>query len=161
VKESKIEVESCPFCDYVEAIEANNQEVPPASPFRGIPLSWLLGLVAVCLLPFKILSVPLFIYYTMVEFGAKNQISKQEPEKKKPDPPEFRCQNRSCFRVSCRMCKLDAHAPASCNDAAQASTGGLEGLRLAVENAMAEALVRTCPQCGLNFLKKDGCNKMS
>ena len=35
-----------------------------------------------------------------------------------------------------------------------------EGLRLAMEKAMSEAVKRDCPNCGVGFVKSDGCNKV-
>ena len=36
-----------------------------------------------------------------------------------------------------------------------------EGLRLAVERAMSEAVQRICPTCGVAWQKNEGCNKVS
>lgn len=36
-----------------------------------------------------------------------------------------------------------------------------EGMRLAVEKAMSDAVKRNCPACGVSFLKESGCNKAS
>lgn len=35
-----------------------------------------------------------------------------------------------------------------------------ESLRLRIETAMSDAVKRTCPNCGISFLKSEGCNKV-
>lgn len=71
---------------------------------------------------------------------------------------EFRCANDSCGIVSCRLCKLETHIPLSCEE--QAKERGLDARHI-VEEAMTEALVRTCNKCKNKFVKDYGCNKMT
>lgn len=73
---------------------------------------------------------------------------------------EFRCANPSCRRISCRLCNRESHVPATCEQVEAASDG--ERRRHGVEEAMTEALVRTCPNqaCRLRIIKESGCNKM-
>ncbi|KAI9679370.1 MAG: hypothetical protein M1817_005392 [Caeruleum heppii] len=70
---------------------------------------------------------------------------------------EFRCQNEDCMRISCRLCWKDTHIPLSC-DAAAANDN--DARRHTVEEAMTEALLRTCNICRSKFYKESGCNKM-
>lgn len=70
---------------------------------------------------------------------------------------EFRCLNPDCEKVSCRLCKQETHVPKSC-DEARKDAGVPE--RHLVEEAMTEALVRTCPRCKVKIVKESGCNKM-
>ncbi|KAJ9252685.1 hypothetical protein DTO195F2_7334 [Paecilomyces variotii] len=71
---------------------------------------------------------------------------------------EFRCQNPDCKKVSCRLCKSESHVPKSCEEAKKEK--GLEG-RHFVEEAMSDALIRTCSSCGVKLIKEFGCNKMT
>lgn len=128
---------------------------------------WFLGLIFVLGLRWTVFLPPyiLFSLSLPLRMSAPSRKEKEEPKPKVTlIPPEFHCKNEACLRVSCRSCRCDAHAPYECHDPKNPlnlGPQGLEGLRVKVENAMAEALVRTCPQCGLCFLKKEGCNKMS
>jgi E3 ubiquitin-protein ligase RNF216 len=54
---------------------------------------------------------------------------------------EFRCRNLECERVSCRLCRQETHIPLSCEDYAKENKATI---RHAVEEAMTEALVRSC-----------------
>lgn len=71
---------------------------------------------------------------------------------------EFRCQNDDCRIVSCRKCRLETHIPRTCEEAAKDK--GID-VRHAVEEAMTEALVRSCNKCKNKFVKEFGCNKMT
>ncbi|KAI9761030.1 MAG: hypothetical protein M4579_001293 [Chaenotheca gracillima] len=70
---------------------------------------------------------------------------------------EFRCQSEECMKVSCRLCKSESHLPLSCEESKNES--GL-AVRHALEEAMTEALVRSCGNCKSKFIKEIGCNKM-
>jgi E3 ubiquitin-protein ligase RNF216 len=71
---------------------------------------------------------------------------------------EFRCQNPDCEKVSCRLCSQVTHVPVSCEEA---KLNNKTTVRHAVEEAMTEALVRTCNKCKNKFIKEIGCNKMT
>jgi len=70
---------------------------------------------------------------------------------------EFRCANPDCEKVSCRLCKLETHIPLSCEANAKENK---VTIRHAVEEAMTEALVRSCHKCKNKYIKEFGCNKM-
>ncbi|KLJ06345.1 hypothetical protein EMPG_10243 [Blastomyces silverae] len=72
---------------------------------------------------------------------------------------QFYCQNPACRKVSCRRCGLAAHAPKTCEQANDKKTPA----RQKIEEAMSEALIRTCPnpKCKVKIIKEDGCNKMT
>ncbi len=42
-----------------------------------------------------------------------------------------------------------------------ASAATTDGMRKFIEARIARVFVRTCPRCGLQFQKQDGCNKMT
>ena len=58
-----------------------------------------------------------------------------------------------CGRPSCTLCDRLYYPGHQCSDSR-------EGLRLAIENAATNAVKRQCPECGLGYTKRDGCNKM-
>ncbi|KAF2401282.1 hypothetical protein EJ06DRAFT_555874 [Trichodelitschia bisporula] len=70
--------------------------------------------------------------------------------------PNFHCQNPECEKVTCRKCKLAAHA-GNCKDHQK---GKKVDIRHLVEEAMTEAILRTCAHCQSKFMKDEGCNKM-
>lgn len=59
----------------------------------------------------------------------------------------------SCGRPSCRLCHKLHYPGHECQDS-------LSGLRLAKETAASNAIKRQCPECGLSFVKDNGCNKI-
>lgn len=87
---------------------------------------------------------------------------------------EFRCRNPDCcypfhaspplvlvltlsigMEVSCRHCQQKTHIPQTCEEVSKLS------VRHKLEEAMTEALVRTCNKCKNKFIKESGCNKMT
>uniref|UniRef100_A0A914V487 RING-type domain-containing protein n=1 Tax=Plectus sambesii TaxID=2011161 RepID=A0A914V487_9BILA len=70
----------------------------------------------------------------------------------------FRCQNPDCLKESCRECKEQSHIPLRCEEVEK----DVEvRMRTFIENRMAEAMIRICPQCNQRIIKSDGCNKMT
>src|SRR5699024_6031984 len=70
---------------------------------------------------------------------------------------EFRCFNPECEKVSCRLCNKPSHVPMTCGEARQ---DGHLSTRDQSEEAMSEALMRSCPKCKVKIIKENGCNKM-
>ncbi|KAF1817281.1 hypothetical protein P152DRAFT_387701, partial [Eremomyces bilateralis CBS 781.70] len=70
---------------------------------------------------------------------------------------EFRCRNPECSIVSCRRCNEKSHIPLSCEEYRKEKKSTA---RHEVEEAMTEALVRTCNKCSFKFYKDEGCNKI-
>ncbi|MCJ1394416.1 hypothetical protein MMC18_007294 [Xylographa bjoerkii] len=70
---------------------------------------------------------------------------------------EFRCEMPECERVSCRLCRADSHLPITCMEYKK-EQGVSE--RHILEEAMTNAIIRTCPKCGVPIFKDGGCNKM-
>ena len=89
----------------------------------------------------------------------KRQLVEEEKEKRR----EFICMNEDCGRISCLKCRQDVHSPSPCNqNLVQVANYGStkEDFIRFVQEKVDSTFVRTCPQCGLNFIKSDGCNKM-
>ena len=74
-----------------------------------------------------------------------------------PEEQIFRCQHANCKRVSCRKCGTpwENHRGLSCELANNDSA------RKRAEEAMTQSLLRSCPKCGISFLKETGCNLMT
>ncbi|KAF6759266.1 hypothetical protein DFP72DRAFT_1102545 [Ephemerocybe angulata] len=81
-------------------------------------------------------------------------------EVSKEEDKLFRCGNEDggCGVVSCRLCGKKEHVPKTCKE--MEDDRHLDG-RIAIEEAMTKALMRSCPKCGKAFIKTDGCNKMT
>ena len=71
----------------------------------------------------------------------------------------FECPVEHCQFVSCRKCGRASHIPLRCEEVVQQDRQD-EG-RLKIEEALTQAKIRTCPKCKKNFIKSDGCNKMT
>ncbi|GAA5916284.1 E3 ubiquitin-protein ligase RNF216 [Sporobolomyces salmoneus] len=70
----------------------------------------------------------------------------------------FTCLREDCGKVSCRKCKKEGHVPLTCEEADRESRmGGVH----AVEDAMTEAMIRSCPKCQLKYIKSEACNKIT
>nr|CAD7261137.1 unnamed protein product [Timema shepardi] len=74
------------------------------------------------------------------------------------DDKVFRCLNPDCMKESCRLCKELNHIPLRCDEVEKSEE---VKLRTYIEDRMTQALVRTCWKCKRNFVKEDGCNKMT
>ena len=70
----------------------------------------------------------------------------------------FHCRNTACEVISCRNCQKKNHLPHNCE---QASNDVALDAQHLVEEAMTDALLRTCHKCKAKFFKEEGCNKMS
>lgn len=69
---------------------------------------------------------------------------------------KFICRAPSCSETSCLTCNLTPWIdPHTCHAALATS------LRTHVEAALSAAAKRTCPGCGLSFVKAAGCNKLA
>lgn len=69
--------------------------------------------------------------------------------------PRFVCRSPRCSRASCLRCSKPWHDPHICHEPL------LLSLRTTVEAARTAAIKRTCPRCGLSFVKASGCNKLT
>ncbi|KAM0787395.1 hypothetical protein ACM66B_003480 [Microbotryomycetes sp. NB124-2] len=75
-------------------------------------------------------------------------------------PDQASISEQHCGKTSCRTChkQIDMRMGSGAHKCWQDET---DSLRLAVERARTQAVKRTCPKCGLAFVKESGCNKMS
>ena len=70
-------------------------------------------------------------------------------------PHRFQCRSSTCSLPSCLTCHKAWRDPHTCHESATLS------LRTTIEAARTAALKRTCPRCGLGFIKDSGCNKLT
>lgn len=71
---------------------------------------------------------------------------------------EFRCRNRDCEKVSCRICKMESHVPMSCDEWKRENR---VSERHVLEEARTAALLKKCPKCQVQIIKDRGCNKLA
>ncbi len=158
---SQLPLIRCPFCSYAEV---NDLYVPPencrfrlkiSKPFTLV----ILFLLALGLLPFlaihtvitRILS-PLSTLPTphLILLNSLARLSHL-----RHFPRRFQCRSPICALPSCLSCHKLWQDPHICHESAVLS------LRTTIESARTAALKRTCPRCGLGFIKESGCNKLT
>lgn len=155
---SQLKLVRCPSCSYAEADPVYH---PPS---RGI--CWRVrrdgGLfsmivVAVLLLDlFPFFMIPLLIIVILdASFVSSSFQNALRRLCLKNYSKRFACANPSCQRVSCLTCQKPWRDPHICHEPL------LTDLRATVEAARTAAVKRTCPRCGLSFIKSSGCNKLT
>ena len=70
-------------------------------------------------------------------------------------PSRFRCRFPACSTLTCTNCSKPWRDPHTCFESEVVE------LRTTIEAARTAALKRTCPKCGLGFIKGSGCNKLT
>ncbi|KAL8676538.1 MAG: hypothetical protein Q9186_006950 [Xanthomendoza sp. 1 TL-2023] len=70
-------------------------------------------------------------------------------------PKRFQCRFPKCSTTSCTNCSKPWRDPHTCFESE------IVELRTTIEAARTAALKRTCPRCGVGFVKDSGCNKMT
>lgn len=72
----------------------------------------------------------------------------------------FSCLNTKCGKETCKDCgeEWKDHFGLKCNEVEKKSE---TNLRLTYEERMTMAKVRKCPKCSCQFMKSEGCNKMT
>lgn len=154
---SQMKLIRCPFCSYAEAdpdyhpdpIRTVRWHIKSANTLATIfaliilidfsPLLLFLAILASC---FALRPVSLF-------HRAIQTLSRRARS------PRFICRNPRCLRKSCLKCSKAWHDPHTCHEPL------LISLRTSVEAARTAAVKRTCPRCGLSFVKASGCNKLT
>lgn len=154
---SQLKLVRCPFCSYAEVDPVYH----PSSKgitwhFRrdGLLSTILMTVILLDMVP--LLAIPLIILYlldpTAVPTILKNSLLNLCL---KVRPKRFTCANPLCRRVSCITCQKPWRDPHICHEPL------LLDLRATVEAARTAAVKRTCPRCGLSFVKSSGCNKLT
>ena len=158
VQASESKLQKCPFCTYAEADEvywpAGSLEFKLKSTnslsnlvLMLVALIWLTPLIWQYFWLSLILPLPrlwLMTTSALDLLARKQRLS-----------PRFSCQNPSCLRSSCRLCRVAWRDPHKCNEREEIS------LRTTIEAARTAATKRVCPKCNTAFVKDSGCNKMT
>lgn len=154
---SQFKLIRCPFCSYAEVDPVYHPSV------RGVQwrfrqegtlptiLMTLLLIDLICLfaIPATILwlqdsaTIPAILHSSLLNLCLKIR------------PKRFTCSHPSCRRASCITCQKPWRDPHVCHEPL------LLDLRATVEAARTAAVKRTCPRCGLSFIKSSGCNKLT
>lgn len=155
---SQLKLIRCPFCSYAEADPAYHPSSRGIS-WRvrldaGVPHNILMILLLLDLVPFLLIPLLVLLLFDPAAIAAifnnsiRNLCLKVRPKR-------FSCSNPTCGRVSCMTCQKAWRDPHVCHEPL------LLDLRATVEAARTAAVKRTCPRCGLSFVKSSGCNKLT
>lgn len=157
---SRLPLILCPFCSYAEI---NDAGIPKLySHYRlvtsHIMKSFWLFLLACILFP----AIEVFIVCHQI-FSQRNlphvttmiSISLAGLHNLRYRTRRFLCRNPLCGLPSCTPCGKIWIDPHICHQSTALS------LRTTIESARTAAVKRTCPQCGLGFIKESGCNKLT
>ena len=150
----------CPFCSYAEL---DDLYLPPSfakyRPNLSQPLTTLFLIFS------TVTFLPLLSLYSLLchhipalklpTFSALITNSLSHLTRRKHLSARFQCRSPSCSIASCLHCHKAWYDPHTCHESATLS------LRTTIEAARTTALKRTCPRCGLGFIKENGCNKMT
>lgn len=150
----------CPFCAYAEVDELY---FPPSTVRHKLNTAHLKA--TVCLLLLMLNFMPLLLVYALV---SRLSLYRESPtitkmfstslarlSRTRHLPQRFQCRSPLCSLPSCLTCFKIWHDPHVCHESAVLS------LRTTIEAARTAALKRTCPRCGLGFIKDSGCNKLT
>ena len=154
---SRLKLVRCPFCSYAEV-----DSVYHPSPqgvcwhlrrnsviYMTVSIVLLLDLIPLFVVPLIILLVlDAPSISAILRVSLRNICLKMRGKR-------FTCANPSCKRVSCMICQKQWRDPHVCHEPL------LLDLRTTVEAARTAAVKRTCPRCGLSFVKSSGCNKLT
>lgn len=157
--ESQIPLIRCPFCPYAEV---NDLYVPPDTCQYRLNGSAPVTLLFLLLLALGLL--PLVVIYAVVHISSSYALSSPSVlisnsltrlSRLRYLPRRFQCQSPRCALPSCMSCFKIWQDPHICYESAVLS------LRTTIEAARTAAIKRTCPRCGLGFVKESGCNKLT
>jgi hypothetical protein len=150
----------CPFCTYAEIDELY---FPPSTVRYKINTKHPQRTLVLLLLIVNFLPV-LFLYTLLCHFCLLGELpplrkiyskSLTRLTRSHHLSPRFQCLSTHCALPSCTLCSKPWHDPHTCHESATLS------LRTTIEAARTTALKRTCPRCGLGFIKDSGCNKLT
>lgn len=160
VSKSGLALVHCPFCSYVEVDELYipSKAIRYRLDTAHLKLTFLLLIAMLNFLPlilllwlasrfppFRTLPHPKGMFSQSLTNLARGRLLSRR----------FQCCSPSCGLPSCLTCLKAWNDPHICHESATLS------LRKTVEAARTSALKRTCPRCGLGFIKDSGCNKLT
>ena len=154
---SRLKLIRCPFCSYAE-VDSVYHPSPRGVSWRLRRTSIISTTVMIVLLldiiPLFIVPLIIFALLDATSISAVLQTSLRNLCLK-VRRKRFMCANPSCRRVSCIICQKQWRDPHVCHEPL------LLDLRATIETARTAAVKRTCPRCGLSFVKSSGCNKLT
>ena len=150
----------CPFCIYAEV---DDPYYPPST--VQYTISTECPRASVFLLLVMLNFLPLLLFYSLLcrlplfqklpTISSMFSISLARLSRSRHLSRRFQCQSLSCGFPSCLTCQKVWRDPHICHESATLS------LRTTIEAARTAALKRTCPRCGIGFIKESGCNKLT
>lgn len=146
----------CPFCPYAEIDDLHlphliqRWRLNTSYPFY----TTLLLLLSLTFVPVILFNSLLCHFVTLPRLSTFLDISLARLTRRTYFPTRFVCRSPTCLRASCLKCRKPWRDPHICHESATLS------LRTTIEAARTAAVKRTCPRCGLGFVKESGCNKM-
>ncbi|ERF69230.1 hypothetical protein EPUS_01187 [Endocarpon pusillum Z07020] len=155
---SQLTLTRCPFCSYAEAdpSEVSHRMPTPAWHLKSsrsittlLVMVVIVDLLPVLLFVFVMLSVSRLIEPIGVFHASLHRLALRNRS------PRFKCRHPACLKTSCLKCQKAWHDPHTCHEPL------LISLRTTIEAARTAAIKRTCPRCGLSFVKASGCNKLT
>lgn len=161
LRKSQLPLIRCPFCTYAEV---DDLYLPPTKIKYRFNASCNPLLVILIILSALVLLPIIWICFVLcrvIPFHAVPdpdvQISNSLARlcRSKYLPRRFHCQSPHCALRSCMICLKAWQDPHTCYESAALS------LRTTIEMARTAALKRTCPRCGVSFIKESGCNKLT
>ncbi|KAL2843118.1 hypothetical protein BJY01DRAFT_198190 [Aspergillus pseudoustus] len=154
---SQFKLIRCPFCSYAE-VDPVYHPPPNGISWRfrrdGLISTILTIIILLDTVPFLIIIMTVLYFFnpnalsTILKNAFLNICLKLRMKK-------FTCANVTCQRASCIACQKPWRDPHVCHEPL------LLDLRATVEAARTAAIKRTCPRCGLSFVKSSGCNKLT
>jgi hypothetical protein len=154
---SQLKLIRCPFCTYAEVDPVFHP--PPEGivwRFRSANLIHVIiaAIVLLDLIPLLLVSCLGFMLLYPLSVADMFAASLRKICIKTRNK-RFACSNPSCRRLSCITCRKTWTDPHQCYEPL------LLSLRNTIESARTAAIKRTCPRCGLSFVKSSGCNKLT
>ena len=159
VMKARLALVHCPFCAYAEVDELY---FPPCTVRHKLNTAHFTATVFLLLLMLNF--VPLLLLYALVSRPLFHELptitsmfstSLARLSRTRHLSQRFQCRSPLCALPSCLTCFKIWHDPHVCHESAVVS------LRTTIEAARTAALKRTCPRCGLGFIKDSGCNKLT
>ncbi|KAL3463288.1 hypothetical protein BJX64DRAFT_257469 [Aspergillus heterothallicus] len=154
---SQFKLIRCPFCAYAE-VDPIYHPPPNGINWRfrrdGLISTILTIIILLDTVPFLVIIMTILYFFnpsalsTILNNAVLNICLKLRMKK-------FICANVTCQRASCITCQKPWRDPHVCHEPL------LLDLRATVEAARTAAVKRTCPRCGLSFVKSSGCNKLT
>ncbi|CAL8580898.1 hypothetical protein XPA_006614 [Xanthoria parietina] len=151
----------CPVCSYAEATDLYlptgtlQYHLDMKHPFRAFTYIFL-SLVCLPVLLLYLLFSPLHPPSTKIpSIATLFQTAFTRLANLKQFPARFQCRSPTCSTLSCTRCSKPWRDPHTCFESEVVE------LRTTIEAARTAALKRTCPRCGLSFIKDSGCNKLT